>query len=134
MKVVDPHAPGGAKYFDRGSVKRKFDEMTAVRTNNVHFSISCTVFEEFRNYALSLSLSLFLPFSLPPSLSPSLPPPLPPSLFQDGDTGNFTLETAKSRLHLYLQQTRQPKDMQLRPTGPDNSRYIVHMCVTITLG
>ena len=41
---------------------------------------------------------------------------------QGEDTGNWTLENAKSRLHLFLQQTRQPKDMQIRPTGPDHNR------------
>lgn len=41
---------------------------------------------------------------------------------QDSDTGNWTLEVAKSRLHLFLQTTRQSKDMQVRPVGPDHQR------------
>lgn len=72
MNVVDPHAPGGTKHIDRGSVKRKYDEMA-----------------------------------------------------EGTETGNYTLETAKSRLHLFLQQTRQPKDMQIRPVGPDHNRSFV---------
>jgi hypothetical protein len=68
VNVVDPHAPGGDKHFDRTATKRKYDEMIG------------------------------------------------------SESGNYTLETAKSRLHLFLQQTRQPKDMQIRPVGPDHNR------------
>ena len=38
------------------------------------------------------------------------------------DNGNWTIENAKGRLFLFLQQTRQPKDMNISPTGPDNNR------------
>ena len=122
VNVVDPHAPGGAKHFDRTSMKRKYDEMAGVRGRD--------------DGAL-----LPLPFhSLTPSLSPLLPslthslhlsslfflPLLTHSIsLQEADSGNFTLETAKSRLHLYLQQTRQPRDMQIRPAGPDHNRSFV---------
>ena len=46
-------------------------------------------------------------------------------LKQDGGSegnGGYTLEVAKSRLHLFLQQTRQPKDMQIRPVGPEHHK------------
>lgn len=77
--MVDPHAPGGTKHFDRLGVKRKFEEMQ-----------------------------------------------------QNEDIGNWALETAKSRLHLFLQQTRQPKDMQIRPTGPDHNRsFVAEMTIYI---
>lgn len=101
MNVVDPHAPGGTKHIDRGSVKRKYDEMAEV------YGLQCTYMYKLTEY-LSLSLS-----------SPSFPS------LQGTETGNYTLETAKSRLHLFLQQTRQPKDMQIRPVGPDHNRYNV---------
>jgi ATP-dependent RNA helicase A len=48
------------------------------------------------------------------------------------EAGNYTLETAKSRLHLFLQQTRQPKDMQIRPVGPDHNRsFVAEMTIYI---
>lgn len=95
MNVVDPHAPGGEKHFDRASNKRKYDEMAVGPCSTVT--------------ALDQSFPS-LPFFLLPGL-------------QGGDSGNYTLETAKSRLHLFLQQTRQPKDMQIRPVGPDHNRF-----------
>ena len=91
VEVVDPHAPGGAKHFDRVSNKRKYDEMS-VRTR---VELSCV------------------------SLTASVP------CCQGAESGNYTLEMAKSRLHLFLQQTRQPKDMQVRPVGPDHNRWDV---------
>ena len=38
------------------------------------------------------------------------------------DNGNWTIENAKGRLFLFLQQTRQPRDMNISPAGPDNNR------------
>ena len=56
--------------------------------------------------------------------SQTFSPPAPlPALPQGPESGHFTLDTAKSRLHLFLQQTRQPKDMQIRPVGPDHNRF-----------
>lgn len=38
------------------------------------------------------------------------------------DNGNWTVENAKGRLFLFLQQTRQRRDMQICPAGPDHNR------------
>ena len=38
------------------------------------------------------------------------------------DNGNWTIENSKGRLFLFLQQTRQPRDMNICPAGPDNNR------------
>lgn len=99
VTVVDPHAPGGVKHFDRLGVKRKFEEMQRV------CCLHCLP-------AIILLATWGLDFLLIQIL------------LQGEDTGNWVLENAKSRLHLFLQQTRQPKDMQIRPTGPDHNRSV----------
>jgi len=44
-------------------------------------------------------------------------------------TGGYTIENCKSRLHLFLQQTRQPRDMQIRPVGPDHNKWVWLQCL-----
>lgn len=41
------------------------------------------------------------------------------------DNGNWTLENAKGRLFMFLQQTRQPRDICICPAGPDYNRYYI---------
>ncbi|XP_065917880.1 ATP-dependent RNA helicase A protein-like isoform X5 [Dysidea avara] len=49
----------------------------------------------------------------------SRPPQGAPTI---SDAGNWTLLNAKSRLHLFLQQTRQPRAMNVCAVGPDHNR------------
>ena len=95
VNVVDPHALGGAKHFDRTSMKRKYDEMAGVRgrddgallplpysltpslsrllpslTHSLH--LAPVFFLPLLTHSISLPSSSF-PYSLTPSLSPLLP-------------------------------------------------------------
>ena len=67
VNVVDPHAPGGAKHFDRTSIKRKYDEMAGVRGRDDGALLSLPL-----THSISLPSSSF-PYSLTPSFSPLLP-------------------------------------------------------------
>lgn len=58
--------------------------------------------------------------------------PVQPSSSAAADNGNWTVENAKGRLFLFLQQTRQPRDMSICPAGPDNNRsFVAEMTVYV---